>query len=294
MTPSSTPTPSPTPTPTPSPTPTATPTPTPVPTPTPTPSPQTPHGVVISQIFGGGGNSGSPFRNDYVELFNRGGTTVVLDGWSVQYAGASGTSWQKTTLSGSIAPGRYYLIQQGAGTVETQPLPTPDATGGIALSATAGKVLLVSHNTTLSGACPSDGGIVDVVGYGSGASCFEGTGRAPAPSNTTAIVRASGGCTDTDDNAADFSTGTPAPRNGQSPAFSCASNAPAQTLLEARTPATEELRPPYFVRLFEVLSVGGFSGRLRRAGSTRWRRDASASDRRDKRGVRPRCRGAWP
>jgi hypothetical protein len=28
--------------------------------------------IVISQIYGGGGNSGASLRNDFVELFNRG------------------------------------------------------------------------------------------------------------------------------------------------------------------------------------------------------------------------------
>ena len=28
--------------------------------------------LVISQIFGGGGNSGAPFRNDFIEIFNNG------------------------------------------------------------------------------------------------------------------------------------------------------------------------------------------------------------------------------
>ena len=34
-----------------------------------------------------------------------------LDGWTVQYASAAGTSWQATALAGSIAPGHHYLVQ---------------------------------------------------------------------------------------------------------------------------------------------------------------------------------------
>src|SRR5215470_7466635 len=48
-------------------------------------------GVVISQVFGGGGNSGAPFQNDFVELFNLGTAPVSLAGWSLQYASATGT-----------------------------------------------------------------------------------------------------------------------------------------------------------------------------------------------------------
>ena len=40
--------------------------------------------VVISQVYGGGGNAGALFRHDFVELFNRGTSVVNLDGWSVQ------------------------------------------------------------------------------------------------------------------------------------------------------------------------------------------------------------------
>src|SRR5215471_1816250 len=79
------------------------------------------NGVVISQVYGGGGNSGAPFQNDYVELFNRGASPVALDGWSLQYSSATGTgnlganAGQLTELSGTLAPGRYLLVQEGAG-----------------------------------------------------------------------------------------------------------------------------------------------------------------------------------
>src|SRR6266581_4578400 len=72
-------------------------------------------GVVVSQVYGGGGNAGSTFKNDFIELFNASGATVIVDGWSVQYSSAAGTSWQVTNLSGSIAPGQYYLIQESQG-----------------------------------------------------------------------------------------------------------------------------------------------------------------------------------
>ena len=176
--------------------------------------------MVISQVYGGGGNSGATFRNDFIELFNRGNTTIDLNGWSVQYAGATGTSWQVTALSGSLAPGQFYLIEEAAGTGGTTSLPTPDATGSIAMAATAGKVALVNSTTALSGACPSGAALVDFVGYGS-ANCAEGA-TAPAPSNTTAVLRKMDGCVDSGDNSADFSTGPPAPRNRNSPSQTCA------------------------------------------------------------------------
>ena len=85
--------------------------------------------IVISQVYGGGGNSGATLKNDFIELFNRGTTTVDLTGWTVQYASATGTSWTATALSGSIPAGGYYLVQEAQGTGGTVDLPTPDALG---------------------------------------------------------------------------------------------------------------------------------------------------------------------
>src|SRR4051812_36980156 len=117
------------------------------------------------------------FKNDYIELYNRTASTINLTGWSVQYAAAAGTSWAPTPLSGSIAPGKYYLVREAAGnSCSGSPcgvdLPTPDATGGIAMSGAAGKVALVNNSTALSGACPTGANISDFVGYGTTANCF--------------------------------------------------------------------------------------------------------------------------
>jgi hypothetical protein len=169
--------------------------------------------IVISQVYGGGGNSGATYKNDFIELFNRGGSPVSVNGWSVQYNSAGGTTaWQVTNLTNvTIQPGQYYLVQEAQGTGGTTSLPTPDATGTIAMSATAGKVALVNNTTALSGGCPT-AGVVDVIGYGSTATCFE-TAVAPGLSNTTADIRNSNGCTDTDNNSSDFTAGSPVPRN---------------------------------------------------------------------------------
>ena len=170
--------------------------------------------VVISQVYGGGGNSGATFTNDFIELYNRTGSAVSLTGWSVQYASAAGTTWQVTNLAGSIAGGGYYLIQEAAGAGGTTPLPTPNATGGIAMSSTSGKVALVNNQSALVGSgCPFSASTVDFVGYGT-ANCFEGTGAAPVLTNTTADLRAGNGATDTNNNNTDFAAGAPNPRSG--------------------------------------------------------------------------------
>jgi uncharacterized protein len=179
--------------------------------------------LVISQVYGGGGNSGATLKNDFIEIFNRDGNTVNLNGWSVQYASAAGTSWQVTTLSGSLAPGQYYLIQESQGAGGTTSLPSPDASGAIAMSATAGKVALVHSTTALTVANPS---VADLIGYGSTATGFE-TSPAAGLSNTTAALRAGNGCSDTDNNSLDFAIVAPAPRNSASPVNICGAANPA-------------------------------------------------------------------
>lgn len=180
----------------------------------------------ISQLYGGGGNAGATYTHDFMELFNAGANTINLSGYSVQYASATGSTWQVTNLSGSIGPGQYFLIQQAQGSGGTTPLPTPDVVGSIAMGGTGGKAALVNTTTALSGACPTGAQIIDFVGFAATANCFEGSGPAPAPSNTTAAIRNGAGCTDTDNNAADFSTGAPIPRNTASPTNSCSVDNP--------------------------------------------------------------------
>jgi uncharacterized protein len=186
-------------------------------------------GVVISQVYGGGGNSGATLTNDFIELYNAGTTAVSLAGWSVQYASATGTTWQVTPLTGSIAPGSYYLVQEAQGAGGTTPLPTPDATGTIPMSATAGKVALVNSTAALTGGtgCPTVASIQDYVGFGATANCFEGTAPTAATSNTTAALRNGGGTVDTDNNSADFTVGAPNPRNAAPSAPTVSSTVPA-------------------------------------------------------------------
>ena len=194
--------------------------------------------VVISQVYGGGGNSGATLKNDFIELFNRGTAPVDLTGWSVQYASSTGTSWGVTPLSGTIAPGQYYLVQQAAGSGGSFSLPAPDATGGTFMAAGAGKVALVSNSTRLTGSCPT-ASVVDFVGFGSTANCFEGSDGTATLSNTTAAIRANAGCLDTDDNFTDFTIGAPAPRNTAAAFNACPIiNAPPSITAPANPAAT--------------------------------------------------------
>ncbi|MBI4903690.1 MAG: lamin tail domain-containing protein [Acidobacteria bacterium] len=188
---------------------------------------KTPSSVVISQIYGGGGNSGATLTHDFIEIFNRGTDVVSLDGWSVQYASATGSSWTRTTLSRTIEPGQYYLIQQARGTGGTVALPSPNATGTASMSATAGKVALSRSSVVLAGDSPTGSDLVDFVGFGSANAAL---GRpAGELSNTTAAIRRNNGCADTRNNGADFVIGVPSPRNTSSPKNPCSPLGPRIT-----------------------------------------------------------------
>jgi hypothetical protein len=181
--------------------------------------------VVISQVYGGAGcgTAGcSTYQNDFIELFNRSTAPVSLNGWSVQYAAATGTAWQVTVLPNvMLQPGQYFLVAESFGANGVNPLPTPDATGTIAMSATAAKVAVVNVTTALTGACPTGATIVDFIGYGATANCSE-TANAPAPSTTTADKRNGNGLIDTDNNSTDFTAAAPTPRNTSSPTVNIA------------------------------------------------------------------------
>ena len=194
-------------------------------------TPQVSPNIVISQLFGGGGLTNSPYQNDYVELFNRGNAPVSLSNWSVQYASATGSNWLPAfpLPNFDLQPGQYFLLKFDSNGSVGSPLPTPDFVVPVLqpegfipnLSSTNGKLALVNISSRLpASTCPTDPSIVDLVGYGSTASCFEGA-RAATLTATTALLRSGGGCNDTDNNSSDFIVGTPSPRNSSSLFNSC-------------------------------------------------------------------------
>ncbi len=171
------------------------------------PSEALPSTVIIYEAYGGGGNVGATYKNDYIVLYNTTDAAIDLSTYSVQYASVTGTSWQRTNLTGSIAAHGYYLIQEAQGAGGTTPLPTPNVTGTIAMSGTNFKLALVSSQTLLTGTGIDGLDVVDFVGCGATASAYEGNAPAPAPSNTTSIQRV--GSIDTDQNGEDYIAVTP-------------------------------------------------------------------------------------
>ncbi|MBW8699774.1 hypothetical protein MBT84_09230 [Streptomyces sp. MBT84] len=173
--------------------------------------------AAISEVYGGGGNSGASYTNDFIELGNGATAPFDLSGWSVQYlpGSPSATSkWQVTPLAGAIPAGGTYLVQEAKGSAGDTPLPSPDATGTISMSATTGSVALVHSTTALTcltaADCAADGTIKDLVGFGT-AVVREGT-PATGAGNTTSVSRNTT-YTDTDDNSVDLTGSAPNPRN---------------------------------------------------------------------------------
>jgi hypothetical protein len=180
----------------------------------------------ISQVYGAGGNSGAVYRNDFIEIYNRSNAPVSLSGLSVQYTSATGTGLFSQNFHAlpafTLNPGQYYLIAESGGT-NGIPLPTADASGTLNMAAGAGKVVLVASaaglacNGSSTPCTPAQlATIVDLVGYGTGASganFFEGSSGAPTISATLSDQRAANGQTDTNQNGADFTAAAPNPRN---------------------------------------------------------------------------------
>src|SRR4051812_33675544 len=138
-------------------------------------------GLVISEVYGGGGStSGSPFSAaDFVELYNPTDAAVPLSGLSLQYPAAGYTGPRNVsglTLPGKAVPAHdHFLVQVSSGS-NGPALPTPDHTGtALSMSGTAGQVLLVDGTSpfTTTGDLAGKTGLVDMVGYGTTATSFE-------------------------------------------------------------------------------------------------------------------------
>ena len=175
-------------------------------------------GLVINEVYGGGGNSGATLKNDFIELRNTGSSTVSLDGLSLQYRSAGGTGAPGSSNvfalpAVDVPAGDSFLVQAAAGTGGTQDLPTPDATSRLALSAHGWPDLPRSTPRRRSIPAPEtsrDPDVVDFVGWGTTSTTSFETAHAPATTNTTSVTRDATG-TDTNDNSADFAVAGPSP-----------------------------------------------------------------------------------
>ncbi|GAB4095099.1 hypothetical protein GCM10028787_05740 [Brachybacterium horti] len=171
-----------------------------------------PGDLQISEVYGGGGNSGATYTHDFVELRNTSDAAISLDGWSLQYASKTGAFSAGNTLklSGSVPAGGTFLVQLAQGNGGTEALPTPDLTGSLALAGTGGVVALSNASGALTcqfETCAGEKAVVDLLGWG-GAATYAGTAPAAATTNATSASRTA----ETGDNAADFTAGAPTPQ----------------------------------------------------------------------------------
>jgi hypothetical protein len=182
--------------------------------------------VVISQVYGGGGNDFSGFNGDFAEIFNRSGFPIDLTGWSFQSARVSDQGFDNRIafLSGVINPGEYRLIVTNQLAPTGAVLPAADFTPAtlFGMENNSGRVVLVS-STDLVGTDYTRPDVVDHVGYGTDSPSFEGVAAAPTASNIEVVVRKQGGCQDTNQNAVDFNSvlALALPRNSATPASIC-------------------------------------------------------------------------
>jgi hypothetical protein len=213
-----------------------------------TSAPRKPH-LVISQIYGAGGNSGASLKNDYIEIFNATSVPVSLSGLSVQYASAAGTSWSNTTVlpAKTLQPGQYFLVSEFSGGANGSALPAADATGTINMSGTAGKVALVSSTTPLlATATPTSANVIDWVAFGTGATPAEGAAPTATLSPTTAAFRTDA-CVDTDKNSADFTVMAAAPRNTATTLHACFADVTSSIALTSVGPMYNRVTQKYSV-----------------------------------------------
>ena len=193
--------------------------------------------LLLTQVYGGGGSSSSTaaFKTDFVEVFNAGATNVDLTAYSVQYGPATGANATLftgiTTLTGTLAPGQYYLISEGTAGTGGATLTGADLTGSINLAAGSGKVALVKGTSVLGSSTNgcSDSSIVSLIGYGAIDSTCAAGGAAIATLDATKSATRTSSCTDTGNNAADFTVGTPVPRNTQTTLAPCSGAPPTGT-----------------------------------------------------------------
>ncbi|MGQ0628933.1 MAG: lamin tail domain-containing protein [Phycisphaerales bacterium] len=205
--------------------------------------------VVISAAYGGGGNAAAPFNADFIELHNRTCAAVSVDGWSVQYAAPGATNsfdgTRQVNLSGMIAPGGYLLVGTQRPAQDAMGLPLlnppdflaypanpddapvpPQSAGGFGMNASAGRIALCRTTEPLGMNCTAPS-VVDFLGYGVQASCFEGVAATGDLSNVLMAFRRDNGCLDSDQSFNDFELAYPIdPRNSTAAPNLCGDCAP--------------------------------------------------------------------
>ena len=109
-------------------------------------------GLVISEVYGGGGNTGATYTNDFIELYNPTAAAISVEGKSVQYRSATGAGAGAVTRAlrdPSPRAGTTWSRRPPARPARTA-LPTPDATGNTAIAGGGGQVWLADTTAALT------------------------------------------------------------------------------------------------------------------------------------------------
>ena len=180
--------------------------------------------VVINEAYLSGGSAGAAYKNKFIELYNTSDAPVALDGWSVQYRSATGTTAPSSTvpLTGTVPAKGFYLLKGGSNGTVGLDLPAADITAtGFNPAGAGGTIVLAKQATALNplatGSVVEPANVADLLGYGT-SNTFE-TQAATAPSGNTDVksMNRLGGA-DSNSNAADFTLNaaiTPKAANGE-------------------------------------------------------------------------------
>jgi 2',3'-cyclic-nucleotide 2'-phosphodiesterase (5'-nucleotidase family)/predicted extracellular nuclease len=173
--------------------------------------------VVIAQVWGDGGFSGTVYKNDFIELYNPTDNNIDLSGFSIAYVdannktndGAKGTT-QQTNLSGNIKAHSYYLVAGVSSGSSGADLPAPDDYSTIDWHYADGTLALVNTQdafTIPTGDLTGADHVIDAVGYGVASQFtpfgYEGAVTGFITGATVAAQRSPAG-TDTNTNNVDF------------------------------------------------------------------------------------------
>ena len=180
-------------------------------------------GLVINEVYGGGGGRVATFENDFVELRNTSTEPIMLAGKSLQYRGPTSIVLplpdNVLALPDMVVPaGETFLVKGASASANPNPpgapLPEPDMTTTLNMSGTDGQIFLADttmptnpnlvNNTSGN---EFDANVLDFVGYGT-ANSFEGAGPTPTQTAADSVSRNAEG-TDTDSNGTDFTVANP-------------------------------------------------------------------------------------
>ena len=179
--------------------------------------------LVISQVYGGGGNAGATLKNDFIELFNRGTRRHADRLVRAVHLRPPARRWQVTDPVRHDRAGPLLPRAGGGGAGGTVNLPTPDATGTIAMArhGRQGRAGRSARPRLPAAARPAPSSSTSSA-TARRPTASKAPARPRAPANTTAVIRANGGCTDTNNNATDFThPRPPTPRNSATAANIC-------------------------------------------------------------------------